>query len=65
MFTDKSATFRSFISAVTAISLTMLLATSFVHSTSFVQWLGSDALTTNTSAANIDVTGKRALVRYV
>lgn len=65
MFTDKTASFRSFISAVTAISLTMLMAASFVHSTDYVQWLGSDALSPTTTAATLDTTGSRALVRYV
>ena len=45
MFNDKSTRIRSFISAVTAISLTLLIAASFVHSTDSVQWLGSDAVT--------------------
>ena len=65
MFTDKTAKFRSFISAVTAISFTMLLAASFVHSTDYVQWMGSDALSPTTTAAALDTTGQRGLVRYV
>ncbi len=65
MFTDKSSKFRSFISAVTAISFTMLLAASFVHSTDYVQWMGSDALSPTTTTAALDTTGQRGLVRYV
>lgn len=62
MFTDKSASFRSLISGLTAISMTLLMAASFVHSTGSVQWLGSDALTTTTIASTVDV---RTHVRFV
>ena len=65
MFTDKSTSFRSFISALTAISLTVLMAVSFVHSTDSVQWMGSEALTSTTIAATPDILGQRSLVRYV
>jgi hypothetical protein len=50
MFNDTSTRIRSFISALTAISLSLLIAASFVHSTDSVQWLGSDALSTTTIA---------------
>jgi hypothetical protein len=62
MFTDKSTRIRSFISAVTAISLSLLMAASFVHSTDSVQWLGSDALTDTTIASTVDA---RTHVRFV
>lgn len=62
MFTDKSASFRSLISALTAISMTLLMAASFIHSTGSVQWLGSDALTSTTIASTADV---RTHVRFV
>lgn len=65
MFTDKSSTFRSLISGITAISLSLLMAASFVHSTDSVQWMGSDALSNPTIAANAHLIGHKALVRYV
>ena len=37
--------FRSIVSALAAIALTALIATSFIQSTHSVQWLGSSALT--------------------
>ena len=65
MFNDKSSTIRSFISGITAISLSLLMAASFVHSTDFVQWMGSDAVTSPTITAQVHPTGHKALVRYV
>jgi hypothetical protein len=65
MFTDRTSTFRSFISGITAISLTLLMAASFVHSTDIVQWMGSDALTSPTTTAQAHTVGHKALVRYV
>jgi hypothetical protein len=65
MYTDKSSTFRSFISGICAISLSLLMAASFVHSTDFVQWMGSDAVTNSTITAQAHTVGHKALVRYV
>jgi hypothetical protein len=65
MFTDTTSTFRSFISGITAISLTLLMAASFVHSTDSVQWLGSDAVTGQTITAQAHKVGHKGLVRYV
>jgi hypothetical protein len=65
MFTDKSSTIRSFISGITAISLTFLIAASFIHSTDSVQWMGSDALTKPTITAQVHGLGHKGLVRYV
>jgi hypothetical protein len=65
MFTDRTSTFRSFISGITAISLTLLIAASFVHSTDSVQWLGSDAVTNPTITAQAHTAGHKALVRHV
>ncbi|HSC06498.1 MAG TPA: hypothetical protein VLD59_06710 [Steroidobacteraceae bacterium] len=65
MYTDNSSTLRSFIAGVTAISLSLLMAASFVHSTDSVQWMGSDAVTSPTITAQAHTTGHKALVRYV
>ena len=65
MFTDKSTTIRSFISAAAAISMSLLMAASFIHSTGSVQWMGSDALTQPTITAHVHGLGHKALVRYV
>jgi hypothetical protein len=65
MYTDKTSTFRSFIAGVTAISLSLLMAASFVHSTDSVQWMGSDALSKPTITAQTHTNGPKALVRYV
>lgn len=65
MYTDRTSTFRSIIAGVTAISLSLLMAASFVHSTDFVQWMGSDAITGQTTTAYAPTVGHKALVRYV
>jgi hypothetical protein len=41
------------------------MAASFVHSTDFVQWMGSDAVTNSTITAQAHTVGHKALVRYV
>lgn len=45
MKAEMSTSFRSFVSALTAVTLTALMAVSFIESTHSVQWLGSSALT--------------------
>jgi hypothetical protein len=65
MYSYKTSTFRSFIAGVTAISLSLLMAASFVHSTDSVQWMGSDALSQPTITAHAHTMGPKALVRYV
>ncbi len=56
---------RSFVSALTAIAMTSLLAASFVESTRSVQWLGSGTLSASLSAASLDVRPDTAFVRSV
>jgi hypothetical protein len=46
--------FKSSVSAALAVTLTSLLAWAFASSTSSIQWLGSDAVTTTIAAIQTD-----------
>lgn len=61
MSINNSSGFRSTISAVVAVAMTSALAYSFVASTAKVQWLGSDAVTSQALAAQAASTGSTRL----
>jgi hypothetical protein len=45
--------------------MSLLMAASFLHSTESVQWMGSDALSSPTTTAQVHTLGHKGLVRYV